>query len=153
MSKRRQTRARRRRRRRVAGSRKAGPTWSVRDAGPVGEPDGGANTAQLHQQEPGHQNQESKLAPHGIHVHHQHLEGHLACTQKTAHTPAWADSVMSENDVMARWEEGRGQRQRGGREVDRGVEERGVTAGGGGGQTGNFRSSVICHLLICLLFL
>ena len=102
MSKRRQTRARRRRRRRVAGSRKAEPTWSVRDAGPVGEPDGGANTAQLHQQEPGHQNQESKLAPHGIHVHHQHLEGHLACTQKTAHIPAWANSVMSANDVMAK---------------------------------------------------
>ena len=39
---------------------------------------------------------------------------------------------------MARWEEGRGQRQRGGREVDRGVEERGVTAGGGGGANGEF---------------
>jgi len=59
---------------------RAGLTWSVRDAGPVREPDSSANTAQLHQQEPGHQNQEFKLATHGIHVHHQHLERYLACT-------------------------------------------------------------------------
>lgn len=56
-------------------------TRSVRDASPVGEPDSGAHSAQLHQQEPGHQHQEPELASHGIHIYHQHLEGHLACAR------------------------------------------------------------------------
>lgn len=54
-------------------------TWAISNASPVGEPHSSSHSAQLHQQEPGHQNGEAQLASHGIHIHHQHLERHLAC--------------------------------------------------------------------------
>ena len=40
--------------------------------------DSGGHSAQLHQQEPGHEDTELQRAPHGIHIHRQRLQRYLA---------------------------------------------------------------------------
>ncbi len=58
-------------------------TRHVRDAGPVGQPHGGAHAAGLGQDEPRRQQQERGPPAHGLHVRGDHPQRHVACTADT----------------------------------------------------------------------